>query len=88
MPTDVGVREFKNGASRFIDRVEAGEVLTITRRGKAVARVVPAGMPPGIAQLIADGKARWSGGRPELPAPIRLRGDGPLASDYVAEGRR
>jgi prevent-host-death family protein len=88
MQTDVGVREFKNGASRFIERVEAGEVLTVTRRGKAVARVIPAGMPPGISDLVGTGKARWNGRQPTLPAPIKLRGDGPLASDYVIEGRR
>jgi prevent-host-death family protein len=88
MQTEVGVREFKNGASRFIERVEAGEVLTVTRRGKAVARVVPAGMPAGISELIGAGKARWNGRRPTLPKPIELRGDGPLASDYVIEGRR
>jgi len=88
MSTEVGVRELKNGASRFIDRVENGEILTITRRGKPVARIVPAGMPPGIAQLVGQGKALWTGRKPDLPTPIRLRGDGPLASDYVAEGRR
>jgi prevent-host-death family protein len=88
MLRQVGVREFKNGASHYIDRVEAGEVLTVTRRGKAVARVIPAAMPSGIAQLIGEGKARWNGRRPELPVPIKLRGDGPLASDYVREGRR
>ncbi|MDP9134238.1 MAG: type II toxin-antitoxin system prevent-host-death family antitoxin [Actinomycetota bacterium] len=88
MQTQVGVREFKNGASRFIERVEAGEVLTVTRRGKAVARVIPAGMPPGISEMIGAGKARWNGRRPTLPAPIELRGEGPLASDYVIEGRR
>jgi prevent-host-death family protein len=88
MASEIGVREFKNGASRYIDRVEAGEVITVTRRGKPVARVVPAGMPQGIAQLIADGKARWSGRKPEIPTPVRLTGDGPLASDYVVEGRR
>jgi prevent-host-death family protein len=84
----VGVREFKNGASRYLERVEAGEVLTVTRRGKVVARVIPAGMSPGIAQLISDGKVRWNGRRPTLPAPIKLRGEGPLASDYVIAGRR
>ena len=88
MQTDIGVREFKNGASRFIERVEAGEVLTVTRRGKAVARVIPAGMPPGISELVGAGKARWNGRCPTFPAPIKLRGDGPLASDYVIEGRR
>lgn len=84
----VGVREFKNGASRYIDRVEAGEVLTLTKRGRAVARVVPVAMPAGIARLVGEGRARWSGRAPQLPAPIRLQGSGPLASDYVREGRR
>lgn len=84
----VGVREFKNGASRFIDRVEAGEVLTLTKRGRAVARVVPVAMPTGIARLVGDGRARWNGRAPQLPAPVRLRDNGPLASDYVREGRR
>lgn len=88
MQIEVGVREFKNGASQFIERVEAGEVLTVTRRGKAVAKVIPAGMAPGISELIATGKARWNGRLPALPAPIELRGEGPLASDYVIEGRR
>jgi prevent-host-death family protein len=88
MQSEIGVREFKNGVSRFIERVEAGEVLTVTRRGKAVARVIPAGMPPGISELIGARKARWSGRRPTVPKPIVLRGDGPLASDYVIAGRR
>lgn len=88
MQTEIGVREFKNGASQYIDRVEAGEILTVTRRGKPVARVVPAGMPSGISELIGAGKARWNGRRPTLPTPVTLRGEGPLASDYVIEGRR
>lgn len=88
MHIEVGVREFKNSASRFIDRVEAGEVLTVTRHGKPVARVLPAGMPLGLSVLVGEGKVRWNGRKPALPAPIKLRGDGPLASDYVSEGRR
>ncbi len=84
----IGVREFKNGASRFIDRVEAGETITVTRHGRPVARVVPVGMPPGIERLVDRGRARWSGRALRVPEPVRLEGDGPLASDYVREGRR
>lgn len=88
MQTEIGVRELKNSASRHIERVEAGEVLTVTRRGRPVARLIPAAMPPAIAELVLEGRARWNGRRPTLPKPVALRGDGPLASDYVIEGRR
>ncbi|HUY69223.1 MAG TPA: type II toxin-antitoxin system prevent-host-death family antitoxin [Alphaproteobacteria bacterium] len=39
---DVGTYEVKNKLSAILDRVEKGENFTITRRGKAVARLVPA----------------------------------------------
>jgi hypothetical protein len=34
MSETVGIRELKNGTSEIIDRVEAGEPITVTRRGK------------------------------------------------------
>lgn len=89
MAEEVGIREFKNGASRYIERVESGEVITVTRHGTPVARLIPAGISSAIAQLIADGLLTWSGGKPELPSDrIRLRGEGPTTADYVREGRR
>lgn len=39
--TTVGMREFKNQASEFIRRVEAGEAIAITNHGRVVARLVP-----------------------------------------------
>jgi prevent-host-death family protein len=39
--TEVGVFEAKNKLSELLDRVERGEHVTITRRGKPVARLVP-----------------------------------------------
>jgi prevent-host-death family protein len=38
---DVALFEAKNRLSELIDRVEAGEEIAITRRGKVVARLVP-----------------------------------------------
>ncbi|CAN5457643.1 type II toxin-antitoxin system prevent-host-death family antitoxin [soil metagenome] len=43
--TSVGVFEAKTHLSDLIDRAERGEEITITRRGKAVAKLVPAGIP-------------------------------------------
>jgi prevent-host-death family protein len=40
----VGAFEAKTKLAELLDRVEAGETVTITRRGKAVARLVPAGV--------------------------------------------
>jgi hypothetical protein len=48
----------------------------------------PPSMPPNVHELVRAGKARWNERPPTLPEPIKLRGRGPLASDYVIEGRR
>lgn len=38
----VGVHEAKTHLSRLLERAEAGEVIAISRRGRVVARLVPA----------------------------------------------
>jgi len=40
--TEVGSFEAKNKFSELLDRVERGEEVVITRRGKPVAKIVPA----------------------------------------------
>lgn len=42
--TTVGSFEAKTKLAELLDRVEAGETVTITRRGKPVAKLVPAGV--------------------------------------------
>lgn len=42
MSETIGIRELKHGTSEIIDRVEAGKPITVTRRGKAVAKIVSA----------------------------------------------
>jgi prevent-host-death family protein len=39
---EIGAFEAKNTLSALLDRVEKGEEITITRRGKPVAKLVPA----------------------------------------------
>jgi prevent-host-death family protein len=58
----VGVHEAKTHLSRLLERVEAGEEIEITNRGRVVARLVPAarrgtrrlGMDVGRARIAAD----------------------------------
>ena len=78
--TQVALFEAKNRLSELIERVQGGEVIVITRRGKAVAQLaMPVGQDDtGRAQ---DAIARLRASR----RGISLRG---LPLDLIAEGRR
>jgi prevent-host-death family protein len=68
--TEVSIRDLRNHGGEVIDRVEAGERVTVTRAGKAVAELRPlAPRPIGRAVLLK----RWS----RMPAvdADRLRAD-------------
>jgi len=84
----VGIRELKDKASAIIDRVEEGEAITVTKHGRPVATIVSAATPPHLAALVADGSVRPGEGARYLPQPIKLKGAGKSAADYVSEGRR
>lgn len=61
----IGVRELRQHASRYLDKVKAGETVEVTERGHLVALLVPPS--PGLTareKLIARGQL--------------LPGDGPL----------
>ena len=55
MAASVGIRELRQNLSRYIERVKAGESLTVTERGREVARLTPAGpKDSAIARLVAE----------------------------------
>ncbi|MGH3342269.1 MAG: type II toxin-antitoxin system Phd/YefM family antitoxin [Carbonactinosporaceae bacterium] len=55
----IGVRELRQHASRYIDLVEAGATIEVTKRGRPVARLVPVEQPDNrVAELIAQGVLR------------------------------
>jgi prevent-host-death family protein len=51
----IGVRELRQNASQYLDRVAAGEVIEVTQRGRLIARIIPATTDP-WAGLIASGE--------------------------------
>lgn len=57
LPTTIGVREFRDHLSQYLERVKAGETLTITEHGKPIARIAGSGMPSRLMELIARGEA-------------------------------
>jgi prevent-host-death family protein len=67
----VSVSEFKaKGLALFDEVAKSGEVITVTKRGKPIAQVVPLEAPPGLRgsgrQLVSD---------EEFIAPIDVRWD-------------
>ena len=73
MTKSVGVHEAKTHLSKLLERVAAGEEITITRRGEEVARLVPT-QPNGGRHFGLD-KDRWT-----VPEEF----DAPLPDDAVA----
>lgn len=64
----VGASEFKAKCLALIDRVrERGEPITITKRGRVVARLVPAADEDDRPWQRLRGTARWTGA-PFAPA--------------------
>ncbi len=53
----VGIRAFRDHLSVYLERVKAGETLTITEHGKPVARITSAALPPGLVDMLARGEA-------------------------------
>lgn len=83
---EIGIRELRDGLSRHLAEVRNGQTLTVTDHGRPIARIVPAGEPTVMEQLIAEGRvipARSA--RRTLPEPVQATG---LVSSLVAEQRR
>ena len=81
--TEISAREAKTHWAELLERVANGERLVITRRGKAVAMVVPPEdkTKPGLAQVVEDMLASRDSNGPRL-------GKGATVRDLVEEGRR
>jgi prevent-host-death family protein len=79
--TDVALFEAKNRLSELVTRVEAGEEIAITRRGKVVARLVPPA-PHDAARRARDAVSALRKAR-EGVSLGRLK-----SGDLIGEGRR
>jgi prevent-host-death family protein len=80
----VGVRELRQQASRWLERVAAGESFEVTDRGRPVALLVPIPAEEGLDGLLASGRARRGEGRlSELGPPLPLPRGAPAPSEVL-----
>jgi prevent-host-death family protein len=84
---EVGIRALKQNPSAVVAEVAAGELVTITDRGRPVAQMVPVAASR-VEALIAAERARPALRRlGDLPAPRRRRRGRPTLSEEL-EGMR
>ena len=65
---DVGVRDLKAKLSEYLARVERGEVIGVTSRGRRIAEIVPALGADNVERGVAEGWIRIA--RDEPPAAV------------------
>jgi prevent-host-death family protein len=83
----VGVRQLRQNASAVLRRVAKGEVVEVTDRGRAVARIVPMHEASRLEQLMAEGRASEATGDVLDVKPIRRIAGRPLLSQILADVR-
>jgi prevent-host-death family protein len=86
MSERVGVRELRQNLSKYLRRVEAGESLDVTERGRPVARLVPLVEGGLLAKLAREGRLMQAPrGRLEDLGPPPA--GGPSISEALQAGR-
>lgn len=84
----IGIRELRQQASKYLRRVEGGETIEVTDRGRPVALLVPIPQESRRAQLIASGRLRpASGDLLDLGEPLPAVEGEPLLSEILAQMR-
>ena len=94
---NIGVPELKDHLAHYLRVVRRGEIVTVTVRGKPVARLVPidsqrkTALPPDLEkrmwELTGDGLLNWNGRSFQLPEPVSANRSDILLSDLVVEDR-
>jgi len=90
---EVSVRELKSRLSHYLRKLEEGEQIKITRRGKPVATISPVISKRSPDEKLRDMAARGIitySGRKFVPPKrgVRMRGEGPTIAEMVIEDRR
>lgn len=85
---EVGIRDLKNGLSKYLERVRAGEEVIVTDRGRPVARLSAIDQSTDrLAALVAAGVVRAPTKKARRRPARRIEAEGSV-SDLVSEQRR
>ncbi|MGH8934883.1 MAG: type II toxin-antitoxin system Phd/YefM family antitoxin [Acidimicrobiia bacterium] len=84
----VGIRELKAKLSEYIERVENGEIIVVTRRGRGVAEIVPMPGRGNIERGLKEGWLTRKEDRPPSPVvPYKPKPGSPSSMEILREDR-
>ena len=83
---EIGIRELRDGLSRYLAVVRSGRTVTVTDHGRPIARIVPVDEPSPLERLRGEGRVRPAS-RPKRPTPEPIRAAG-MVSDLIDDQRR
>ena len=86
--TSVGVRELRQRASELLRRVEQGETIQVTDRGRPVAMLAPIPAGGGLERLRAAGETvAAAADKDDLPEPLPIATGRERPSEVLARLR-
>ena len=90
--SQVSVRDLKTHLSEWLARAQSGEVVEVTSHRKPIARITAvkhadSTISSPLQKAMDAGLISWNGQKPNLPPPVKLRGQQTLLSDIVIEDR-
>lgn len=87
----VGIRDLKARLSRHLRRVQAGARIVVTDRGRSIATIAPIEPAPDLGwtqALVAEGRARWDGGKPAgCSRPVEVAPDRTVSAAVIEDRR-
>lgn len=85
---EIGVRELKAKLSEQLERVERGEVITVTSRGRRIALIIPIAGSDNIERGLREGWIHREVDRPpEHVVPQRPRPGTPTTTEIISQLR-
>lgn len=86
--SEVGVSDLRRDLKHWVGRVQAGDEVIITDRGKPVARLIGVAVPSALERLTAEGRVSQPRQvRPHARDLARISAHG-VVSDYVIKERQ
>jgi prevent-host-death family protein len=86
----VGIRELRDNLKDYLEKVELGGTIEITKNGRTIGMIVPKPSGDPVDQLVAEGRLtppRSGSGSIRLPRRVRPSPSSPSSSEVLDELR-